>query len=108
MDDETKPESDRLQCYEFFGTFTRAMLSMFEATFANWVPICRFLYSKVSQKFALFYMAYKLVVGIAVLRIIYGVFLHVTFACATADDETVVNQKKREIKQYERKMEAFF
>jgi voltage-gated sodium channel len=108
MSDESKPVADRRRCYEYFGTYTRAMLSMFEVTFANWAVVCRFLYSNVSENFAIFFMVYKLVVGISMLRVIYGVFLHVTFACAHADDDSVVKSKEREIKLYEKKMQAFF
>jgi hypothetical protein len=108
IENPMNPEEDRLTCYGYFGTFSRATLSMFECTFGNWVPICRFLHSKIDEKFAIIIMAWKLVVGIAVLRIIYGVFLHVTFACANADDEDVVNQRLREEKQYEKKMQTFF
>merc|ERR1719261_1366533 len=34
--------------------------------------------------------------GIAVLRIMYAVFMHVTFACANSDEETIIARKKRE------------
>jgi voltage-gated sodium channel len=106
--DVSKPRDQRLQCYEYFGTFTRSFLSMFEVSFASWVPICRFLYEHVDPKYAIFFMGYQLLMGIAVLRIIYGVFLHVTFACASSDDETVILKKKRENKKYAEKMHALF
>jgi len=106
--DETKPREQRVECYQYFGTFTKGMLSMFEVTFSNFVPICRFLYDHVDEKFALFFMAYKLVMGIAVLRIIYGVFLHVTFACATSDEDTVIAKKNRDNKRFARRMNALF
>lgn len=108
MDSDSNSIEDRRQCFEYFGTFSKSMLSMFELTFGNWVIICRFIYSRVDARWAIFFMAWKLVVGIAVLRIIYGVFLHVTFACASADDESVINQKNRENMKYERKIKAFF
>jgi len=56
----------------------------------------------------LFFMGYKLVMGIAVLRIIYGVFLHVTFACATNDEEVVIAKKNRENAQYAQRMHEIF
>lgn len=108
MDDPDMPLVDRLACYEYFGTFTKATLSIFEVTFGNWVPICRFMYSKINTRFAFFFMGWKLVVGIAVLRIIYGVFLYVTFSSAATDDESVIAQKNRENKKREEKMMAFF
>lgn len=108
MEDESQPMEDRLRCYMYFGTFTKAMLSMFEVTFASFVPICRFLYTAVDAKFALFFMAYQLVMGIAVIRIIYGVFLHVTFACATSDDDTLIAKKNRENRKFADKMHELF
>lgn len=73
---------------------------MFEVTFANWVIICRFLYENVDEKYALFFVGYKLVMGIAVLRIMYAVFMHVTFECAASDEETILARKKREESKY--------
>lgn len=108
MLDETKPPQDRIKCYEYFGTFTKGMLSMFEVTFGSWVPICRFLYSAVDAKFAVFFMTYQMVMGLAVLRIIYGVFIHVTLACAESDDDTAIAKKRRENKKFADKMKALF
>jgi hypothetical protein len=108
MQDTGNELSEREQCFKYFGTFTKAMLSMFEVTFGNWVPVARFLVNAVDAKFAMFFMTYQLVMGIAVLRIIYGVFLHVTFACATSDDETLIAKKKRENKKFAEKMHALF
>merc|ERR1719453_2806508 len=55
----------------------------------------------------IFFMVYKLVMGIAVLRVIYGVFLHVTFG-AEDDDETQVAKKAREEQSMRKKLEAIF
>jgi len=77
-------------------------------TFGNWVPICRFLHRHVDERFALFFMFYQLSMGIAVLRIIYGVFLHVTFRCATADEDLMIAQKAREEKRYEKTIHGIF
>lgn len=108
IQDPSNPLEDRVECFTYFGTFTKSILSMFEVTFGNWVIICRFLYSRVDVKFAFFFMAYQLVMGIAVIRIIYGVFLHVTFACATSDDDTLIAKKNRENKKFAEKMHALF
>jgi len=108
MEDETNPPEVRLKLYGYFGTFSKAFLSMFEVSFASWVPITRFMYDKVEPSYAIFFMIYKLVVGIAVLRIVYGVFLHVTFACASSDDETLIAKKEREMKKYANKMHSLF
>jgi len=106
--DETKPRQDRIECFNYFGTFTKSFLSIFEVTFANWVPICRFLYGKVDERFALFFMGYKLGMGIAVLRIVYGVFLHVTFRCAVDDESLMIAQKNREQKHFSKRIRTLF
>jgi len=94
--DETQLMDDRVKCFELFGTFSNSMLSMFEVTLGPWIPICRFLYSKVDSRYALLFIGYRLFMGIAVLRVMYGVFLCVTFECATSDDETMIARKRRE------------
>lgn len=106
--DESKPLKNRLLLYQYFGTFTKALLSIFEVTFASFAPICRFLHEHVDEKYAIFFMIYRLVMGIAVLRVIYGVFLHVTFACAATDDDAIMGNKKREFDRQEKKIQAFF
>jgi len=106
--DDSKPMMDRIECYKYFGTFTKAMLSMFEVTFGNWVPICRFLHAKVDERFAIFFMCYQMGMGIACLRIIYGVFLHVTFRCATADEDLMIAQRFREEKRFAKQINDLF
>lgn len=108
IEDPSQKESVREECYLYWGTFTSATLTMFEVTFGNWVPVCRFLYGNVDERFAIFFMAYQLGMGIGVLRIVYGVFLHVTFECAHSDDSILVAQKNRENKRYADKMNAIF
>jgi len=106
--DVDKPKEDRVECFRLFGTFTRSFLSMFEVTFGNWAPICRFLYGKVDERFALFFMCYQLGMGVAVLRIVYGVFLHVTFRCASADEDLMIAQKSREEKKFAHQIRHLF
>merc|ERR1719215_1366300 len=53
-------------------------------------------------------MIYRLVMGIAVLRVIYGVFLHVTFACAASDDDAVIAHMQRQNVKQSKKIHTFF
>merc|ERR1711920_581677 len=39
FNNDSKPESERREVYEYCGTFSRTMLSMFELTLANWPPV---------------------------------------------------------------------
>jgi len=106
MEDESKDIEHRLTCWNYFGTFAKAMISMFEVTFGNWVPICRFLYNNVDSKYALGFMVYQLVMKIAVIRVMYGVFLKVTFDCASSDDEAVIAKKRRENRKFAEQMRS--
>jgi len=108
IQDVTKPQKERIECYAYFGTFSRSMLSMFEVTFGNWQPHCRFLYANVDERWALFFMFYKLFMGIAVLRVVYGVFLHVTFRCTNSNEELLAAQKAREDRKFARKIHEMF
>jgi voltage-gated sodium channel len=108
MLDEENEMAHRKSCYAYFGTFTKSLLTMFEVTFGSWVPVTRFLFSNVDERFAIFFMLYRLIIGIGVLRVIYGVFLHVTFECATNDEDIVLAQKTREDKRFDQRMRALF
>jgi len=58
------------EIYEYFGTCTRCMLSMFEITLGNWPPIARLLSEEVSEWFTLVCLAHKLTIGFAVIGVI--------------------------------------
>eukprot|EP00928_Gymnodinium_smaydae_P043322 TRINITY_DN29052_c0_g1_i1.p2 TRINITY_DN29052_c0_g1~~TRINITY_DN29052_c0_g1_i1.p2 ORF type:complete len:928 (+),score=137.89 TRINITY_DN29052_c0_g1_i1:74-2785(+) len=71
-------DKDKLEVYEYFGTFTRSMLSMFEITLANWPPICRILSENVTEWFMPICIVHKLMIGFAVVGVISllkGIFL---------------------------------
>merc|ERR1719321_1452192 len=60
------------EMYEYFGTFTRSFLSMFEMTLANWPPVTRLLSEEVSEWLMVACLLHKLTVGFAVLGVING------------------------------------
>merc|ERR1719171_1919048 len=88
--DEEQPLEARKQVFSYFGTFTRATLTMFEVTLANWAPACRLLSNNVSEVYGLVFVLYKLIVGFAVVKVITGVFLHETFKVAQGDDDLMI------------------
>merc|ERR1711964_512671 len=98
---------ERRQVYEYFGSFTRAMLSMFEITLANWPPICRMLSENVSPWFMLFAVCHKLSVGFTVVAVIQGVFIQETFKAASNDDNIMIRQKEIANTGHRKKMQAF-
>jgi len=86
---------DYAKVYEYFGTFTRCLLSFWELTMANWPPATRILAEQVSEYFMAIGVIYKLTIGFAVMGVINGVILQETFKVAATDDYIMVRQKKR-------------
>merc|ERR1712216_19103 len=98
----------RKKMYEYFGTFDRCMLSMFEITLANWPPIARLLTEEVSPWCSVLCVLHKLTIGFAVIGVINGVILQETFKVAQTDDMVMVRQKKRQADMMRKKMLALF
>lgn len=96
------------QLFVYFGTFSRSMLSMFEITLGNWIPICRRIVNDVHEGYSVIFIAYKCVVSFAVVKVITGVFLQETFKVATSDDEILIMQREKARTKLSRKMHALF
>uniref|UniRef100_A0A7S4Q5C2 EF-hand domain-containing protein n=1 Tax=Alexandrium monilatum TaxID=311494 RepID=A0A7S4Q5C2_9DINO len=106
--DEGNPRADRHLIYKYFGTFSKAMLTMFEITLANWIPVCRALTETVNEWFLIFALVHKFIIGFAVVMVITGVFLQETFKVAATDDTIMINTKQRQIKTHTAKMTRLF
>lgn len=102
------PLEERLEVYEYFGTFTRSFLSLIEMTLANWPPICRLLVENVSEVMWVFCVCHKLVMGFAVVGVINGVFMQEAFKVASTDDHIMVRTKQRAMELHIKQMEKFF
>merc|ERR1712151_1446969 len=60
------PQDELEDVFEYWGSFSRALLSTFEMTLANWPPVCRMLMENVSEWFMVICLLHKLTVGFAV------------------------------------------
>jgi len=98
----------RHKMYEYFGSFTRCLLSMFEITLANWPPVTRLLSEEVNESFMFFCLVHKLTIGFAVIGVINGVILQETFKVAATDDMIMVRQKSRAASMMRKKMTLLF
>jgi len=94
--------------FMYYGTFARAMLTMFEITLGNWMPPCRALVEHVSGWFAVFSIGHKLFVGFAITSVIRAVFIQETFKAVGTDDDIMVNQKERAALVHMHKMDLLF
>lgn len=102
------PVDERRKVFEYFGTFSRSMLSMFELTLANWPPICRLFQESVSEWCMPFIVLHKLLIGFAVIGVVNGVFMQETFKIASTDDRIMVRQKSITKEAHKKKMKALF
>lgn len=106
--DENAPKEDRQRVFAYFGTCSRAILSMFELTLGNWPEIARLLQDKVSEWYFLFSIAHKVTIGFAVIGVINGVFMQETFKVAGSDDKIMMRQRERERRLHTKKMKVLF
>jgi hypothetical protein len=102
------PEQVRRDVFKYFGSFSRAMLTMFEMTLANWPPVCRLLVENVNEWFMLFCLGHKLTIGFAVIGVINGVFLQETFKVSATDDSIMMRAKERDVRVYGAKVSRLF
>lgn len=103
--DESNDLEKRQDVFRYFGTFTKAMFSMFELTLSNWIPISRLIVEEVSEAFLFFVLSYKLIIGFSVIMVITGVFNQQTFKVAATDDHIMLTEKERDIKIHRQKMQ---
>jgi Ca2+-binding EF-hand superfamily protein len=100
--------NDRRKVFEYFGTFSRSMLSTFEMTLANWPTVTRVVVESYSEWLAPLFVLHKLTIGFAVIGIINGVFIQETFRVAANDDFIMMHEKEWSQKTHKKKMTRLF
>jgi len=108
LKDESVDVVVRSMYYNHFGTYGKAMLSMWELALANWAPIVRFLHDEGNRVLAYISFGYVLLVNFAIVRVISGVFLSTTFQVAATDDTLMMVQKQRAAQSHAKKMASLF
>merc|ERR1712032_794530 len=94
--------------YRYFGTFSNAIVTIFELTFGNWVPVCRHLYEDVNEWLGPLTLLYRFAVGFACITVIRSVFILETFRSANSDTDLMIMQKQRETQRHASQMELLF
>lgn len=101
-------EAEEKLLFEYFGTFLRAMLTMFQLTLGTWVPVARILQETVSPYFNIFTILHKVIIGFACIGVINGVFMQETLKVAQSDDIIMMREVANKERTHARKMKAFF
>eukprot|EP00931_Biecheleriopsis_adriatica_P017694 TRINITY_DN12595_c0_g2_i1.p1 TRINITY_DN12595_c0_g2~~TRINITY_DN12595_c0_g2_i1.p1 ORF type:complete len:621 (+),score=147.68 TRINITY_DN12595_c0_g2_i1:41-1903(+) len=108
MEDERGDAQVRRQVFEFYGTFTRTFLTMYEILFANWAPACRVLVDNVHESFMYLFLLYRCVVGFAVLNVVNAVFVQQTLKVAHSDEELAFKVREKEKRKYSSMLKRVF
>jgi len=108
MSDESMPIDVRLRLFEHFGTFTKTMVTMFEITTANWVPVARLAMTHIGEPLAFMIILYRCVFCFAVVNVVRAVFMAETFRVANADDDVAMIKRDRAAAFMLAKMKAVF
>eukprot|EP00931_Biecheleriopsis_adriatica_P026395 TRINITY_DN16066_c0_g1_i2.p1 TRINITY_DN16066_c0_g1~~TRINITY_DN16066_c0_g1_i2.p1 ORF type:complete len:316 (+),score=54.42 TRINITY_DN16066_c0_g1_i2:1139-2086(+) len=107
MNDEGVALDKRQLIFEYFGSSSRALLTVYELTLGNWIPVARMLMENVGEYWVVFCISHK-VLMLAVISIINGVFMQETFAIAQRDDNIMMRQKMAERRRQKQKMDSLF
>jgi len=95
---------NQVDVFTYFGSFTRAFLTMFEITLANWPVACRVLVEEVSEAFIIYAVLHKMILGFAVVGIVNGIFLTETFKVLAVDNFLMARQAMRRQNTHSKKM----
>jgi hypothetical protein len=97
-------EERKMRTFQYFGTFSRSLFSMFEMTLANWTIVGRFLMEDVSEFVGVATILFKLTMGFTVIAVINGCFIKETFKLAEQDDLLMIMQKDKDRRVHTEKM----
>jgi len=108
LEDTSKDLDNRKLVFEYFGTFSRTFVTMFEISIGNWAPVCRALMEAVSEWFGLFFILYSCALCFAVVNVIRAVFIAETARIAAADDEIAMMRQEQNKEILAGKLKDFF
>jgi len=106
--DEGQELEIRTWVFEHYGSGSRAVYTLFEATLSGgWPNYARNLIENVSFYYAFFWILYVLIVVFAVMRVVSALFLQNTLKMANADDELMHMDKMKKKEAYIAKLKDF-
>ncbi|CAE7243352.1 para, partial [Symbiodinium pilosum] len=100
LENQAEDETRRQEVYKYYGTFTIAVLTLFEVFFANWAPACRVLVENISEWYSLLFLVYRCGIGFAVINVVNAVFVQQTMQVAKGDEEVLLMEKQKAEEKY--------
>ncbi|CAL1165268.1 unnamed protein product, partial [Cladocopium goreaui] len=108
LQDESNDQLERSAVYRFYGTFSGAVLTLFEVFFANWSPACRILTDNVTEWYSLLFLIYRCAIGFAVINVVNAVFVQQTLQVAKGDEEVLFLEKQKAEEKYFKNVAKIF
>lgn len=106
--DDSQILFDRTEVFKMWGSYSRATETMFEITLANWGPATRLLMNTVDEKWAVFFLCYKMTIGFAVVQVIVSTFIQQTFKVASRDEDVMIREKQQAAQAMTKNVEKLF
>ncbi|CAK9045813.1 unnamed protein product [Durusdinium trenchii] len=108
MDPGTE-ESTRIEVNRLYGSFLKALYTMFEITHSgSWPAVVRPIVEQVDAWYAVLFLAYITLVVFAVIRIVTALFLKETLASAANDADMVMEDNRRSAVEANMKLQELF
>lgn len=99
----------RLEMNTLYGSFLKALYTMFEVTHSgSWPAVVRPVIEKVSPWYATFFLTYLTLVVFAVIRVVTALFIKETLASAANDADMVMEDARRAAVETNAKLEELF
>lgn len=99
----------RILIYDYYGSFLRALYTMFEITHSgSWPARVRPVIEKVNAWYALPFLGYITLVVFAVIRIVTALFLKETLESSANDADIAMESQSHEAAKLNQKLEALF
>ncbi|CAK9027338.1 unnamed protein product [Durusdinium trenchii] len=99
----------RLEMNNLYGSFLKALYTMFEVTHSgSWPAVVRPVIEKVSPWYAAFFLTYLTLVVFAVIRVVTALFIKETLASAANDADMVMEDARRAAAETNLKLEELF
>ncbi|CAK9074267.1 Sodium channel protein type 4 subunit alpha B (Voltage-gated sodium channel subunit alpha Nav1.4b) [Durusdinium trenchii] len=108
LNDISNDEGERYAVYRYYGTFSVAVLTLFEVFFANWSPACRILTDNVTEWYSLLFLIYRCAIGFAVINVVNAVFVQQTLQVAKGDEEVLFLEKQKAEEKYFKNVAKIF
>lgn len=109
LQDESVDPAKREQVYNYFGSFSRSIITLFEITLAvgTWGRVGRVIIFDVSRNYFIFFVFYMAMISFAMMKVISAIFLKETLAAAAEDADEQMSLKNRD-PEYVKKLVSVF